>query len=659
MRSRQTAWKLLALGALTAGALSIDAQAGAWQANANEPDFIFGACTHRWKEADVLPTIRQAGIMSNRDEIPWGSCEKEKGAVEVPQWYSDYIDKSIANGLSPLNILLYANKLYDNGGYPKSPEAVEAFAKYCEKVVTVFKGRLKYYQVWNEWDGGCGMSNFKGQGDAESYVKLLSVVYPRIKAIDPSIIVMANSVCTGDKFLQKTLDLGVIKHCDALTLHTYNYGDPKTIEKWYERMQGVDKFLRAANGDKEVPLYITEMGWPTQVDPRGSTEEASADNMARLYLLARTMPYIKGLWWYDYRDDGWDYKYNENNFGMVRNDLTPKRSWFVMKDLTAALKGATFVDRIDVKDPAIFILKYKREDGQWLIAARSQWKDVDWQLNLASSADANSKFKLTLLGCGSQERTFSGSEKDPVPRFSVVLRARPFVLEGDLEGIKSATMTKRDFPESERPTKVQIKTPGAIGKAIPASSNAIAPIYNFAEAKNYRSVNGETWSGKKDLDAFFTMRWTKKTLLLKVEVVDDVFCQEYDGADTWMGDGLQLAFHKLGAKDESGLMHSDIDVALTKQGPKVYRQIAPGEVLPKELPEVKASIKRDGAKITYDLEIPVKAVYLPELSPGTAIGFSLLVNDNDGKMRKGYMRWGDGIGHSKDPSEYNWMVMEE
>ena len=648
-------WRGAALGALAAGTMAFEVQAGVWQSGVDEPDFIFGACTHRWKEPDVLPTIHQAGIMSNRDETPWSECEKEKGVVKVPEYYVNYIDSSIANGLIPLDILLYANKLYDGGGYPKSPEAVEAFAKYCETVVSTFKGKLKYYQVWNEWDGGCGMAGSKGQGDAESYVKLLAVVYPRIKAIDPSITVIANSVCTGDAFLKKTLELGVLKHCDALSLHTYNYGDPRTIEKWHSRMLEVDKFLRDANGGKQVPLYITEMGWPTQVDPLGATEEFSANCMAKVYLLARTMPYIKGLWWYDYRDDGWDFKYNENNFGMVRQDLTPKRSWFVMKDLTGLLKGANFVERIDAKDPGIYILKYKRADGKWLLAAWSDGKDVDWQLNLSNVASADGKFKLTLLGCGSQERTFNG----PAPKFSAVIRARPIVLEGDLENVKLDSLTRRDFPESERPTKVQIKTPGAIGKALPVTSNVLPAVYNFGENRYYRRTGNEAWGGKSDLDAAFSMRWTKSAILLNIEVTDDKFIQEHSGADTWMDDGLQIAFHRLGAKDESGFSHCDIDVALTKDGPKVYRQFAPGDAPAMPLEDIKATIKREGVKTVYELEIPVKSVFLPELSAGTAIGLSIVVNDNDGKGRKGYLHWGDGIGHTKDPSEYNWMIMEE
>jgi len=48
-----------------------------------EQEFIFGACTHRWQEPDMLQTIKQAGITSNRNEISWAGCEKVKGVIEA------------------------------------------------------------------------------------------------------------------------------------------------------------------------------------------------------------------------------------------------------------------------------------------------------------------------------------------------------------------------------------------------------------------------------------------------------------------------------------------------------------------------------------------------------------------------------------------------
>jgi hypothetical protein len=414
---------------------------------ASEP-FIFGIGTHQTSDPDFFCMLKEAGGMANRDDFTWAACETEKGVITVKESYIHYLDRCRGLGLTTICILDYGNKFYEGGGYPRDPESIEAFTRYAETVVKTFNGKVKFYQVWNEWDGGCGMKDH-GRGDAESYVRLIASVYPRIKAIDPSIVVIANSVCTGDSFLKKTIDLGVLKYCDAIALHTYIYKKQgNTLEdEWRPRMENVDKMLREANDGREFPLYITEVGWPTHVGSHGATEEYSADSMARVYLHAISLPFIKGVWWYDFRDDGWDPKYNEYNFGMLRNDFTPKLSYFVYRDLTQFLKGASFVERIDAKDPKVWVMKYKKQDGKTVLALWSEYKDIDPQLTLDNPNAAGSEFTLCRLGNGSMQRNFVKNPQKEYGKFSLVIKgARPWLMEGDLGSVQVVSMVKREFP---------------------------------------------------------------------------------------------------------------------------------------------------------------------------------------------------------------------
>ena len=42
-----------------------------------------------------------------------------------------------------------------------------------------------------------------------------------------------------------------------------------------------------------------------------------------------------------------------------------------------------------------------------------------------------------------------------------------------------------------------------------------------------------------------------------------------------------------------------------------------------------------------------------------SIGFSLLVNDNDGQGRRGWMEWSSGIGNNKDPLLYGSIIFKD
>ncbi len=615
-------------------------------------EFIFGIGTHMGQEADYLYAIKQAGAMAVRDDIRWSNTEKEKGILKVSERDIKYVDRCVENNLSIICIIDYSNKLYDNGDYPSSPEAIEAYVRHAETVVKTFKGKTKLYQIWNEWDGGCDMRAF-GKGKPDVYVNLLAAVYPRIKAIDPDAIVIANSICTGDKFLEDVLKLGMLKHCDAIALHTYVYGQPQehiVTETWYQRMLKVDKMLKDANSGKEFPMYITEIGWPTQVDSRGSTETHSADCLAQMYILANTLPYIKGVWWYDFKDDGWKYEYNENNFGLTRPDLTPKQSYFTYKDITSFLRGASFVERIDVGDPLVWIMKFSRNNKN-IICSWSEYKDIDIQAHFKSS-ESSSPLTVCNAGRGRIERHLTDG------KISLMLRSRPWIMEGSLKDIKVEKLDKREFKESLRPQRVEIKVPAAIAKATSAESTAAAPVYHFGEEKYYRLTSSAKRNGKEDLDASFSMKWTKNSLLLTVNVKDDAFVQTRDASDAWAEDSLQIAFHAFG-DDPADLSHTDFCVSLGSEGARVYKEFSADKKTTGLTDAIKAKISKNGGNLTYELEIPVSEISLSELETGMIFAMSILVNDNDNKERKGYLRWGDGIGHSKDPSQYNWIMLEK
>lgn len=620
--------------------------------------FLFGVGTHHPDSAEYFSLMKQAGVQAIRDDFTWSRCETEKGKLVVPDAFAAELDRSLAQGLSTIVILDYANKFYDDGGYPRSEEAVEGFARYAEAVVKALKGRVRYYQVWNEWDGGCGMAG-KGRGDAPSYVKLAKAVYPRIKAVDPDCIVLANSVCTGDAFLKETVELGVLKACDALALHTYFYGDPiKTlVNHWWPRMKEMDDYLRSKNGGKPFPLYATEIGWPTQIDPRGVSETVSADQMAKLYPLAMALGYLKGLWWYDFRDDGWDAKYNENNFGMVRRDNTPKKSYWVYKDLTARLSGASFAGRIDTGDSNVWALQYRKADGKTVVALWSETPDQD--VKLTWTRGPVTPILQTQPGYGTVERLFQKTgDGEGENRFEIVLKDRVWLLEGDLSRITLAKKEMIPFRESSRPAKVELRTPTVFGRALAKSSPSESPAYAMGDESTYRRTLELKRSGRSDLDASMRLRWDKERLYLTVDVTDDVFFQDQDGANTWQGDGIQFALHPFG-EDPSLLDHFDYDVALGKSGTVAWCQFASRGVKAGAVPAMNPKVTRNGNQTRYEVEIPAALAGLGAFRSGLSLGFSLVVNDNDGKGRKGYLYWGDGIGASKDPSLYALVVLED
>ncbi len=428
--------------------------------------FVVGACTHFGQNKGLLPAnlsmMRQAGIGSFRDEVGWRAVEKTKGQYQMPPAWDEFIDEGLRAGMEPLLILDYGNPLYDGGDKPRSAEAIEAFTRYAEFVVRHFKGRVKWYEVWNEWDIAIGS---KTAGSADDYAALIQAVYPRIKAIDPSITVFGGAPTPGgvkNGWLERLLEKGALASMDALSIHTYTYsesGRARGPEAWAEWMAQVEAMAQRVNGGKPVPLEVTETGWPTQIDRRGTPPEVAAAYLARLFLLARTMPFLHGIWWYDFQDDGWNASYNENNFGMVRPDLTPKPAWFAMSAVAELAAHGEYLGAVDTGDPDVRILRFRSPDGGQTWALWSAHPDDGWQVTLNAPRPGMPPLTVREAGRGAYQRAWGSRNWTDAPggaeapgRIDLVVRGMPWLVSGDLEGVSLAGIQRREAAELARPS---------------------------------------------------------------------------------------------------------------------------------------------------------------------------------------------------------------
>ncbi len=433
-------------------------------ARAEPPEgrFWVGACTHFCQGKGLveqnLESIRQAGIDSIRDEVVWSAIEREKGRLEMPERFDTYVRRAAAEGLDVLLILNYANRFYDDGDRPRSPEAIEGFCRYAEFVVEYFGSDVRRYEVWNEWDIGIGLPEpYRRGGSPEDYVRLLRAVYPRIKAVDPEITVLAGASTSGGVkrgWLEEILQRGALDFCDAISIHSYNYNEPfpqrspETCAAWMTEVQAM---IRSYNDGRDVPFYVTEMGWPNHDGRGGTCPQLSASYLARLYLLARQSPSFRGIWWYDFQDDGWDAEYNEHNFGLVRPDLTPKPGYHVLADIAPLVSRGRFLGRQATDDDDLWILRFRIDDQEaWAV-----WSGDDRDRQVVFQS-AHPERPLTIRQAGHAARIQSWGFRDWARRqpkhddqLSLVVGHRPVLLGTDLSGVSVARVTRLEMAAPE------------------------------------------------------------------------------------------------------------------------------------------------------------------------------------------------------------------
>ena len=185
------------------------------------------------------------------------------------------------------------------------------------------------------------------------------------------------------------------------------------------------------------------------------------------------------------------------------------------------------------------------------------------------------------------------------------------------------------------------------------------------EERNIKEI--VNWGGTSDLSYDCNMMWDDKNLYIAAIATDDVFCQNEEPGNIWRGDSLQFAL-----KDyDKGIIvngngvdedFTEIGVALIKTGPVAYQfKSMYGSGQARMIENENICISRNGGKTTYEIAIPWSEIFYEGYSPkaNTDLGFSLLINDNDGFGRRGWLEYSEGIGQVKNALLFGLLHLAE
>lgn len=162
------------------------------------------------------------------------------------------------------------------------------------------------------------------------------------------------------------------------------------------------------------------------------------------------------------------------------------------------------------------------------------------------------------------------------------------------------------------------------------------------------------WGGETDCSAEFQIAWSDDAFHFRCTVKDDVHLQEHTDGQIWEHDSVQIAFDPLrNAWSAWGYAADDYEYgfALSPSGPICWSWFAPKGKSVGEVKTIRPSITRDGVVTTYEIAIPWSELKPLEPRSGAKFGLSVLINDDDGQGR-GWMEWGGGIAHAKDPRRF-------
>ncbi len=182
-------------------------------------------------------------------------------------------------------------------GNAAEPKNLEYWSDYVRTVATRYKGRIRYYEIWNE-------PNLEGfyTGTMAEMLRLSQKAYQILKEVDPSITVVSPSAAhSGDSgltWLEEYLSRGGGAYADTIAYHFYVNPEPP------EAMETAISQVRELMAKYEInkSLWNTEAGW-SKPKPFPS-EELAAAYVARAYIL-NWAGGVSRFYWYAWDNQNW------------------------------------------------------------------------------------------------------------------------------------------------------------------------------------------------------------------------------------------------------------------------------------------------------------------------------------------------------------------
>lgn len=334
--------------------------------------FIVGVATHSMNNTGQplrsLQMASVAGVTSIRDDAFWSTAEPVRGQMQIIAPWRAWLSTAKGLNLTPMVILGYGSS-YQGGAKPRIPAVKIPYLKYVDYLTRQLGSPVRFYEVWNEWD-------LDGPTDprlSNDYVTLVRDAAPIVRKNNPQALVLAGAVTTmGIKsgFVDRILAAGVMKYADGISLHPYVHCEGSyrnTPESWIGWMRDLDRRISTKVG-RPVPLYLTEMSWPSHNGNCGVSAERQSAYLARAYFLIRTVPNVKGMWWYDLINDGTNRNEQEHNFGLVDADLRAKPAYSVLKAISPYLPQYTYEPANSLQSDGVFQLAFSNGRERILVA---------------------------------------------------------------------------------------------------------------------------------------------------------------------------------------------------------------------------------------------------------------------------------------------------
>lgn len=298
--------------------------------------------------ADAAAVKREFDLMSAmnvswvRMDVDWSWIETRRGVMDWTQ-PDTIVSAAAEHGISVLGVLAYsptwaaapATGHSSTTSYSR-PRYIEDYGNFARIAAQRYAPRgVHTWEIWNEPNTG---HFWPPLPDAIEYGRLFRVAADAIRKIDPTATLLIGGLApqpdppdigdTPANYLDQLYRDGAAQLADGIAIHPYSFpalpmqksGQPAGGFKDLPDLHAVME----EHGDGQTKIWITELGAPTGTSPYAVTQLGQATTLLQARKQVEQWDWAGPLIYYELVDGGTDPAEKEENFGVLRQDLTVK-----------------------------------------------------------------------------------------------------------------------------------------------------------------------------------------------------------------------------------------------------------------------------------------------------------------------------------------------
>jgi hypothetical protein len=310
--------------------------------------------------ADAAAIKRQFELMAAmnvewvRVDFDWSVAEAERG-----QFNWDYPDiivaEAAARGIQVLGVLAFSPEWARPSAEGDSatirhsrPERMSDWASFARVVTERYASRgVHTWEVWNEPNT---RKFWPPRPDHDEYGTLFWVAAEAIREVDRQATILIGGLApkfhvpdaeiAPSIYLEQLYQNGAVKLADGIAVHPYTYpvlptGTPQRAIDGFKDLPAL-RAVMEKHGDGGKKIWITEFGAPTGAAPWAVSDDAQTTALLQARRQVAKWGWAGPLIYYELVDGGTDPTDAEQNFGVLRHDLSPKPSADALMDLAAS-----------------------------------------------------------------------------------------------------------------------------------------------------------------------------------------------------------------------------------------------------------------------------------------------------------------------------------